>query len=87
MAEWEHGGGFSVDVKVLPLLSPKCGGEMRIIAFITEGPVIREIPGHPGESTSPPRLRPARGPPLWEMPGSEPDEFDPQAQPEPNDEF
>jgi len=62
-------------------------GEMRIIAFITEGPAIREIPGHLGEPTSPPRLRPARGPPLWEMPGSEPDEFDPQAQPEPNDEF
>ena len=35
--------------EVLPLLRPKCGGEMRIIAFITEGAVIREILGHLGE--------------------------------------
>ena len=38
--------------EVLPLVCPKCGGEMRIIAFITEGPVIREILGHLGEPTS-----------------------------------
>jgi len=50
--------------EVLPLLCPKCGGEMRIIAFITEGTVIREILRHLGEPTSPPRLMPARGPPL-----------------------
>jgi hypothetical protein len=44
---------------------PECGGEMRIIAFITEGPVIREILDYLDEPTSPPRLTPARGPPLW----------------------
>ena len=43
--------------EVLPLVCPKCGGEMRIIAFITEGPVIREILGHLGEPTSPPAWR------------------------------
>lgn len=32
--------------EVLPLLRPKSGGEMRIIAFINEDPVIREILGH-----------------------------------------
>lgn len=32
--------------EVLPPLCPKCGGDMRIIAFINEGPVIREILGH-----------------------------------------
>lgn len=63
---------------------------MRIIAFITEGPegpVIREILGHLGELTSPPRLMPARGPSLWEIVGVEPDESDPQAQPAPDYEF
>ena len=60
---------------------------MRIIAFITEGPVIRKILGHLGEPTSPPRLLPARGPPLWEMAGALPDEIDPQALPAPAYEF
>ncbi len=60
---------------------------MRIIAFITEAVVIREILGHLGEPTSPPRLLPAMGPPLWEMPGAEPGEFGLQAQPAPDYEF
>ncbi len=63
--------------EVLPLLCPQCGGEMRIIAFITEAVVIRDILGHLGEPTSP----------LWEMPGTEPGESDPQAQPAPDYEF
>ena len=67
--------------EVLPLLCPKCGGDMRIIAFITEGPV-REILGHLGESTSAPR-----GPPLWEIQDSGSDSIDPQAQPKPDYEF
>ena len=75
--------------EVLPLVCPKCGGEMRIIAFITEGPVIREILAHLGEPTSPPRLALARGPPLWEAlaTGQAERETDPQAQPGPNYEF
>lgn len=36
-----------------------------IIAFITEAVVAREILGDLGEPTSPLRLLPARGPPLW----------------------
>ena len=47
--------------EVLPLLCPKCGGEMKIIAFINEAVVIREILNHLGEPTSPPMLKPARG--------------------------
>ena len=39
---------------------------MKIIAFINEAVVIREILNHLGEPTSPPMLKPARGPPLWE---------------------
>jgi hypothetical protein len=38
---------------------------MRIIAFITDGPTVRDILGHLGEPTAPPRSAPARGPPLW----------------------
>ena len=75
--------------EVLPLLCPKCGGDMRIIAFINEGLVIREILSHLGEPSSAPRLAPARGPPLWELPASEQAEreIDPLAQPTPDYEF
>ena len=73
--------------EVLPLLCPQCGGEMKIIAFITGAVAIGKILNHLGEPTSPPRLLPARGPPLWEMQGSESDEIDPQAQPAPDYEF
>ena len=52
---------------------------MQIIAFLTEVAVIRGILGHLAEPTSPPRLMPARGPSLWEMPGGEPGEIDPLA--------
>lgn len=41
---------------------------MRIIAFITEAPAVRQIFAHLGEATSPPPLTLARGPPLWEIP-------------------
>jgi|GEM_PF-1708027 len=53
--------------EALPLTCPQCGGAMRIIAFITETAVIREILGHLREPKSPPRLMPAREPPLWEI--------------------
>ena len=29
------------------------------------GPTVRDILGHLGEPTTPPRIAPARGPPLW----------------------
>lgn len=40
--------------EVLPLVCPKFGVDMRIISFINEGPVIREILGPLGEPTSAP---------------------------------
>ena len=55
--------------EVLPLICPKCGGTMKIIAFIDEGDAIRKILTHLGEPVDPPRLTPARGPPLWEAAG------------------
>ena len=52
--------------EAFPLLCPLCDGPMRIIAFITHSVEIRQILGHIGVETEPPRLCPARGPPLWE---------------------
>jgi len=51
--------------EVFPLLCPMCGGQMRLIAFITEGTQIRKILDHIGVDSEPPHISPARGPPLW----------------------
>ena len=67
--------------EVFPLLCPMCGGQMRLIAFITEGTQIRRILDHIGVDSEQPNIAPARGPPLWddcdaqvgEGPQSEPD--------------
>ncbi len=55
--------------EVFPLTCPKCGGMMKIIAFINEGDAVREILAHLGEPVDPPRIAPARAPPLWEATG------------------
>jgi hypothetical protein len=52
--------------EVFPLLCPMCGGQMRLIAFITEGVQIRRILDHIGVDSQPPHISPARGPPLWD---------------------
>ncbi len=52
--------------EVFPLLCPICGGQMRIIAFITHSAEIRHILDHIGVQSEPPNIAPARGPPLWE---------------------
>jgi hypothetical protein len=46
---------------------------MRLIAFITDPSTVRDILGHLGEPTAPPRIAPARGPPLWAAAGAEHD--------------
>jgi hypothetical protein len=58
--------------EVFPLVCPLCGAEVRIIAFITEAPTVRDILAHLGEPTAPPRIAPARGPPIWEAAGTSP---------------
>jgi len=65
--------------EVFPLVCPRCGGETRIIAFITDAAAVREILSHLGEPTSPPRLMKARAPPLWEMQGANMGEDEAQA--------
>lgn len=52
--------------EVFPLVCSICGGQMRIIAFITRSADIRQILDHIGVGAEPPRITPARGPPLWD---------------------
>ena len=46
-----------------PLQGPACGGDIRLISFITEPGPIRKILTHVGEPLQPPPLSPAREPP------------------------
>jgi hypothetical protein len=46
-----------------PLECPVCGGDIRLISFITEPGPIRKILTHLGEPLEPPPISPARGPP------------------------
>ena len=48
---------------VLPLLCPGCGGDMKILAFLTDPPVVSKILLHLDLHHLPPPLAPARGPP------------------------
>jgi hypothetical protein len=49
--------------EAFPLTCPRCGAEMRIIAFITAAVDVRAILEHIGEPAIPPRIAQARGPP------------------------
>jgi hypothetical protein len=49
--------------KEFPLECPGCGGDIRLIAFITDPGPIRKILTHLGEPLEPPPVSPARGPP------------------------
>ena len=73
--------------EVFPLVCPLCGAAMRIIAFITDGRTVRDLLVPLGEPTAQPRVAPARGPPLWDLPAAGPRDFDPHAQPAPAYEF
>ena len=77
---WQRGGGFS-------LICPKCGGEMKIIAFINAKDVVQKILKHLGMPPEPPKLAKAGYPPLWELQASGIEEFDPMVQVMPDYEF
>jgi len=51
----------------LPLVCPRCGEPMRIIAFILDRSVIERILEHVGEPTEAPAVLPARSPPQGEL--------------------
>ncbi len=52
---------------VLPLVCPACGGEMKILAFLTDPPVVSAILLHLDLPHQPPPLSPARGPPQRDL--------------------
>lgn len=47
---------FEIDV----LVCPHCKGQRKLIAFLTDGPVVRKILLHLGLDSEPPHLAPAR---------------------------
>ena len=51
--------------EVFPLVCPQCGGELKIVAFLTEEEPIQRLLIHIGEPATPPRIAPARAPPDW----------------------
>ena len=53
--------------QILPLRCGLCGGEMRIIAFVTDPLPVKTILAHLGEPTTAPEPARARGPPLWDQ--------------------
>jgi hypothetical protein len=53
--------------EAFPLTCPDCGGDMRILAFITAAEPVDAILTHLGLPTGPPLLTPARGPPQPEL--------------------
>ena len=50
-----------------PLRCPSCHGEMRIVAFLTDPPVVHQILEHLDLPVRAPLLAPARGPPQHEL--------------------
>ena len=46
-----------------PLVCPRCGHEIALVAFITEPASVEPILAHLGLPTEPPQVAPARGPP------------------------
>ena len=52
--------------EVLPLLYSMCGEQMKLVALITHSADIRQILGHIGVESEPPRISHACGPPQWD---------------------
>jgi len=50
--------------EMFPLACPNCGGDIRLISFITDLETIRKILTHLGEPLAPPPVSLARGPPV-----------------------
>lgn len=65
--------------EISPLVCPRCGIEMRIIAFVTDAQPVERILAHLGEPATPPPISQARAPPGWA--GAEADQtpaYDPE---------
>ena len=74
--------------EVLPLRCPACGGEMKVLAFITDALTVRRILRHLGISPRPPPVAPAQRPPQQELEFDQTSAFDPtEPEPAPNLDF
>jgi hypothetical protein len=74
--------------EVLPLLCPACGGEMKVLASLTDPPTVEAILLHLDLPHRPPPVAPARGPPQAELSFDQTPDFDPaDAEPEPEPDF
>jgi hypothetical protein len=62
---------------VLPLLYPACGGQMRVLAFLTDPPVVAAILLHLELPHLPPPISAARGPPQGDFLLDQTPAFDP----------
>ena len=51
--------------EVFPLLCPQGGGELKIVAFLTEADPLQRLLIDIGEPATPPPIAPARAPPDW----------------------
>jgi hypothetical protein len=51
--------------EICPLVCFQCGGELTIVAFLTEADPIQRILVHIGELPTPPQIAPARDLPDW----------------------
>jgi len=71
----EEGGEFRAlqpqRIDTGAVICPMCGGQMRIIAFITFSSDIHKILIHIGVNPEAPQITPARGPPLWDDRGAQ----------------
>ncbi|MBW2245278.1 MAG: transposase [Deltaproteobacteria bacterium] len=63
--------------EVLPLLCPACGGQMSVLAFLTDPPVVAAILLHLELPHRPPPISPARGPPQGDFILDQTPAFDP----------
>lgn len=68
--------------ELLPLPCPACGGEMKIISFLTDPPTVQAILLHLDLPHRPPPLTPARAPPQVELSFDQTPDVDP-VEPEP----
>ena len=59
--------------EIYPLICPQCGGELTIVAFLTESDSIQRLLIHIGEPVTPPQIALARLPVRRTLTGGPPD--------------
>lgn len=60
------GEGIARIYEAMPLLCPMCGGQIQLIAFVTDETQIRKILENVGVDSESPHISPACGPSLWD---------------------